>query len=100
MKIVIQKTLKSFYPNPFIDTVNLKFSEKINEEITISIYDILGRILYKNLLLMTNWLLMKLMLIKELYHWVKKWIIDTLQNFKKSNFFNFIDLFYIKTVKL
>jgi hypothetical protein len=48
MKIVIQKTLKSFYPNPFIDTVNLKFSEKINEEITISIYDILGRILQES----------------------------------------------------
>jgi hypothetical protein len=36
MKIVIQK-INNFYPNPFIDTVNLKFSEKINEEITISI---------------------------------------------------------------
>lgn len=35
------------YPNPFIDTIHLKFSEKINEEITISIYDVLGRILYK-----------------------------------------------------
>jgi hypothetical protein len=42
------KNIKTIlYPNPFIDTVNLKFSEKINEEITISIYDILGRILYK-----------------------------------------------------
>jgi hypothetical protein len=42
------KNIKTMlYPNPFIDTVNLKFSEKINEEITISIYDILGRILYK-----------------------------------------------------
>jgi hypothetical protein len=39
------QNIKTIYPNPFIDTVNLKFSEKINEEITISIYDILGRIL-------------------------------------------------------
>lgn len=40
--------LTILYPNPFIDTIYFKFSEKINEEITISIYDIQGRILYQN----------------------------------------------------
>lgn len=36
------------YPNPFIDYINFQFSKPISDEIAISIFDILGRIIYQD----------------------------------------------------
>lgn len=36
------------YPNPFIDFINFQFSKPITDEISISIFDILGRIVYQD----------------------------------------------------
>lgn len=35
------------YPNPFTDAINFQFSKPIKEEISISIFDILGRLIYE-----------------------------------------------------
>jgi hypothetical protein len=35
------------YPNPFIDKVNFEFSKPIQEIITVSVYDILGRLVFE-----------------------------------------------------
>jgi hypothetical protein len=37
----------STYPNPFTETVHFKFSEPITDVVTISVFDILGRLLYQ-----------------------------------------------------
>jgi hypothetical protein len=34
------------YPNPFVSTVNFQFSQAINNNITVSIFDIMGRLVY------------------------------------------------------
>lgn len=34
------------YPNPFISTINFQFSEAIKETITVSLFDIRGRLIY------------------------------------------------------
>jgi len=34
------------YPNPFISTINFQFSEPIKETITVSLFDIRGRLIY------------------------------------------------------
>jgi hypothetical protein len=34
------------YPNPFVNTVNFQFSQAINDNITVSIFDIRGRLVY------------------------------------------------------
>jgi hypothetical protein len=34
------------YPNPFVSTVNFQFSQAINDNITVSIFDIRGRLVY------------------------------------------------------
>ncbi|WP_296682320.1 T9SS type A sorting domain-containing protein [Flavobacterium sp.] len=36
------------YPNPFVDQIHFQFSKPINGLITISIYDVLGRLVYKD----------------------------------------------------
>lgn len=36
------------YPNPFVDKIHFQFSKPINGLITISIYDLLGRLVYKD----------------------------------------------------
>ena len=38
--------LASVYPNPFTDAVNISFSEEVNGNLTIVIYDMLGRKVY------------------------------------------------------
>lgn len=35
------------YPNPFIETINFQFSKPISDDMSISIYDILGRLIYE-----------------------------------------------------
>lgn len=35
------------YPNPFTETINFQFSKPITDEISISIFDILGRLVYE-----------------------------------------------------
>lgn len=35
------------YPNPFIETINFQFSKPVVDIISISIYDILGRLVYE-----------------------------------------------------
>lgn len=34
------------YPNPFINTVNFQFSQVINDNISVAIYDVRGRLVY------------------------------------------------------
>ena len=34
------------YPNPFVSTINFQFSQAINDNITVSIFDIRGRLVY------------------------------------------------------
>jgi len=34
------------YPNPFVNTVNFQFSQAINDNITVSIFDVRGRLVY------------------------------------------------------
>ncbi len=36
------------YPNPFVDQIHFQFSKPINGLITISIFDVLGRLVYKD----------------------------------------------------
>lgn len=36
------------YPNPFVDQIHFQFSKPINGFISISIYDVLGRLVYKD----------------------------------------------------
>jgi len=35
------------YPNPFTHTVNFQFSEPVTDVVTISVFDILGRVVYQ-----------------------------------------------------
>ncbi len=35
------------FPNPFVNEINIHFGEAVNDQITILIYDILGRLLYE-----------------------------------------------------
>ena len=35
------------YPNPFTETVNFQFSEPITDMVSISVFDILGRLIYE-----------------------------------------------------
>jgi hypothetical protein len=35
------------YPNPFTETVNFQFSEPVTDVVTISVFDILGRMVYQ-----------------------------------------------------
>jgi len=36
------------YPNPFIETVNFQFSKSITDFVSISVFDILGRLVYEH----------------------------------------------------
>jgi hypothetical protein len=44
---VIQGISAIAYPNPFIETINFQFSKPITDDISISIFDILGRLIYE-----------------------------------------------------
>lgn len=35
------------YPNPFTETINFQFSKPVTDEISISIFDVLGRLIYE-----------------------------------------------------
>jgi hypothetical protein len=35
------------YPNPFTETVNFQFSESVTDAVTISVFDIVGRLVYQ-----------------------------------------------------
>jgi hypothetical protein len=35
------------YPNPFTETVNFQFSESVTDVVTISVFDIVGRLVYQ-----------------------------------------------------
>jgi hypothetical protein len=41
------KIITTTYPNPFIDQINFQFSSPVNGLISISIFDLLGRLVYK-----------------------------------------------------
>lgn len=49
-KIVDKKTLLSLeaivYPNPFMESINIVFSEEITDKISVEIYDMLGRLVF------------------------------------------------------
>jgi hypothetical protein len=36
----------TFYPNPFVSIVNIQFTKPIASEIFISVYDLLGRLVF------------------------------------------------------
>jgi hypothetical protein len=35
------------YPNPFIETINFQFSQPITDVINVHVFDILGRLIFK-----------------------------------------------------
>ncbi|MGV8946328.1 MAG: T9SS type A sorting domain-containing protein [Lutibacter sp.] len=37
------------YPNPFVSIVNFQFSKPIQEEISIAVYDIIGRLIFQQM---------------------------------------------------
>jgi hypothetical protein len=39
------------YPNPYIDVINFQFSQSIGENVSVLVYDVLGRQVYSNSLL-------------------------------------------------
>lgn len=52
-KIMQQNTISlntTVYPNPFIDLVNFSFSKSPGEEINVIVFDILGRLVYSDIL--------------------------------------------------
>ncbi len=44
---VVQGINTIAFPNPFTETINFKFSKPITEEISIFIFDVLGRLVYE-----------------------------------------------------
>ena len=44
---VVQGISVIAYPNPFIETINFQFSKPIADEISIFVFDILGRLIYE-----------------------------------------------------
>ncbi|MCF6182372.1 T9SS type A sorting domain-containing protein [Lutibacter sp.] len=36
------------YPNPFVENISLSFTEEIKDDIRVSVYDLLGRLLFVN----------------------------------------------------
>jgi hypothetical protein len=54
------------YPNPFVDIVNFQFSDNLNANIDVSIYDVQGRIVFqKSLKLIDNKLSVELSQLPE-----------------------------------
>lgn len=45
---LIEQISTTTYPNPFIDQINFQFSKPVNGTITITIFDLLGRLVYKD----------------------------------------------------
>ena len=43
---VLSSITTTTYPNPFISTINFQFSQPIKETITVSLFDIRGRLIY------------------------------------------------------
>jgi hypothetical protein len=35
------------YPNPFISTINFQFSQAITDEITVTLFDVIGRLVFQ-----------------------------------------------------
>jgi hypothetical protein len=42
------------YPNPFVDIVNFQFSQSVGEQVSLLIFDILGRQVYSNTIPVTE----------------------------------------------
>ena len=38
------------YPNPYVDIINFQFSQSIGENVSLLVYDVLGRHVYSNML--------------------------------------------------
>ncbi len=38
------------YPNPYVDTINFQFSQSIGDNVSLLVYDVLGRQVYSNTL--------------------------------------------------
>lgn len=43
---IVQGITVVAYPNPFVETINFQFSKPVADEISIMIFDILGRLIY------------------------------------------------------
>ena len=46
--VVVVNTIT--YPNPYVDIINFQFSQSIGDNITLLVYDVLGRQVYSNTL--------------------------------------------------
>lgn len=44
---LVNEILTTTYPNPFVDRINFQFSKPISGLITVTIFDVLGRLIYK-----------------------------------------------------
>ena len=38
------------YPNPYVDIINFQFSQAVGENVSLLVYDVLGRLVYSNML--------------------------------------------------
>jgi len=60
------------YPNPFDDNINFQFSESVGEQVSILIYDILGRQVYSNIIqVMENKIIANLQELESAEYFVK-----------------------------
>ena len=60
------------YPNPFEDIVNFQFSQPVGEQVSIMIYDILGRQVYSNTIpVMENIIIANLQELQSAEYFVK-----------------------------
>ena len=60
------------YPNPFDDNINFQFSESVGEQVSILIYDILGRQVYSNTIqVMENKIIANLQELESAEYFVK-----------------------------
>ena len=44
---LVDEILTTTYPNPFVDQINFQFSKPVSGLITITIFDLLGRLVFK-----------------------------------------------------
>jgi hypothetical protein len=60
------------FPNPFVDTINFKFSQPVGERVSLLVYDILGRQVYSNTIqVMENKIIANLQELQSAEYFVK-----------------------------
>lgn len=43
----IEGIVTTTYPNPFVQTINFQFSKPVTDDISISVFDVMGRLVYE-----------------------------------------------------